>query len=75
MATMRKFNELLFEFLPQTSFFPDLAPSDYWLFADLKTMLQGKKFTAKEEVIAESAAYFESKDKSFITLQREHVEE
>jgi len=40
---------------------PDLAPSDYWLFADLKRMLQRKRFG----VIAETEAYFETKDKSF----------
>ena len=44
---------------------PDLAPSDYWLFADLKKMLQGKKFGSNEEVIAETGAYCEAKDKSF----------
>ncbi|XP_020290881.1 uncharacterized protein LOC109858229 [Pseudomyrmex gracilis] len=42
----------------------DLAPSDYWLFAD-KRILQGKKFGSNEEVIAETKAYFETKDKSF----------
>ena len=43
----------------------DLAPSDYWLFADLKKMLAGKKFRTNEEVIAETEAYFQAKDKSF----------
>jgi len=32
--------------------FSDLAPSDYWLFADLKKMLQGKRFDSNDEVIA-----------------------
>ena len=69
---------------------PDLAPSDYWLFADMKKMLQGKKFGSNEEVIAETETYFESKDKSFyikgieklekrwnecITLEGEYVDE
>ena len=44
---------------------PDLAPSDYWLFADLKKMLQGQRFGSNEEVIAETEAYFKSKDESF----------
>ena len=30
---------------------PDLAPSDYWLFADLKRMLQEKSFGSNEEVV------------------------
>ena len=43
----------------------DLAPSDYYLFADIKRFLQGKRFGSNEEVIAETEAYFEVKDKSF----------
>ena len=41
------------------------GPSDYWLFADLKRMLQGKRFSSSEEVILETEVYFEAKDKSF----------
>ena len=51
--------------LPHPPYSPDLALSDYWLFADLKKMLAGKKFRTNEEVIAETEAYFEAKDKSF----------
>ena len=40
-------------------------PSDYYLFADLKKMLQGKRFYSNEEVFTETNAYFEAKDKSF----------
>ena len=39
--------------------------SDYWLFADLKRMFQGKRFGSTEEVISETEAYFKAKDKSF----------
>ena len=41
------------------------GPSDYWLFTDLKRMLQGKRFGFNEEVILETEAYFEAKDKPF----------
>ncbi|KAM8707598.1 hypothetical protein ACLKA7_014689 [Drosophila subpalustris] len=41
MKTMAKLNELGFELLPHPPYSPDLAPSDYWLFADLKKMLRG----------------------------------
>ena len=44
---------------------PDLAPSDYWLFADFKRMFQGKRFGSNEEVISETEAYFEAIDKAF----------
>ena len=36
LATMAKLNELSFELLPHPLYSPDLAPSDYYLFADLK---------------------------------------
>ena len=38
IATMVKLHELHFELLPHPLFSPDLAPSNYWLFADLKRM-------------------------------------
>ena len=59
---MAKLNELSFELLPHPPYSPDLAPSDYYLFADLKKMLQGKRFYSNEEVITETNAYFEAKD-------------
>ena len=64
METMVKLNELRFELLPHPPYSPDLVPSDYWLFADVKKMLQGKRFGSNEEAIAETEAYFESKGKS-----------
>ena len=65
MKTMVKLNKLSFELLPHPPYSPDLAPSDYWFFADLNKMLQEKKFGCNEELIAETEAYFESKDESF----------
>ena len=65
IAMMAKLHELHFELLPHPSYSPDLAPSDYWLFADLKGMLQGKSFSTNEEEILETEVYFEAKDKSF----------
>ena len=69
---------------------PDLAPSDYWLFADLKRMLLGKRVGSNEEVLSETEVFFEIKDKSFnkkciellenrrnqcITLEGDYVDE
>ena len=62
IATMTK---LHFEMLPYRPRSLDLAPSDYFQFIDLKRMLQGKIFGCNEEVIAETEAYFEAKNKSF----------
>ena len=62
---MAKLHELHFELLPYPPYSPDLVPSDYQLFADLKRILQGKRFSSNEEVISEIESYFEAKDKSF----------
>ncbi|CAK1586949.1 unnamed protein product [Parnassius mnemosyne] len=42
-----------------------MAPSDFFLFSDLKRMLAGKKFKADEEIISETETYFEAKHKSY----------
>ena len=65
METMAILSRLCYELLPHPPYSPDLAPSDYWLFANRKKMLQGKIFGSNEKVIAETEAYFEAKDKSF----------
>ena len=65
MKSMAKLNEFNFELLLHPQYFLDRVPSEYWPFADLKKMLQGKKFGSNEEVIAAAEAYFESKDESF----------
>jgi [histone H3]-lysine36 N-dimethyltransferase SETMAR len=58
-------HKLGYELLPHIPFTPDLAPSDLFLFADLKIMLAGNKFSKNEEEIAESEAYFEVMSKSY----------
>ena len=61
IATMTKLHELHFKLLLHPPYSPDLAPSDNWLFADLKRIFQGKRFGSSEEVILETEAYFEPK--------------
>ena len=65
ITTMAKLHELHFELLLHPPSSQDLAPSDYWLFADLKRILQGKRFGSNEEMVSETETYFEAKDKSF----------
>ena len=55
---------------------------NYWLFADLKKMLQGKRSSSNEEVIAETEAYFEKGIEKLekhwnecITLEGNYVDE
>ncbi|XP_049819262.1 histone-lysine N-methyltransferase SETMAR-like [Aethina tumida] len=67
MKTMPKLHELGFELIQHPPYSTDLAPSDFFLFSDLRRILAGKKFSANEEVIVETEAYFEAKDKSYRT--------
>ena len=62
---MAKLRELHFELLPHLPYSPGLAPSDYWLLAGLKRMLQEKRFGSNEEIISETVAYFEAEYKLF----------
>ena len=55
-----------FQMLYHPPYSPDLAPSDYYLFPNMKKELRGKKFTDDEEVKSAISAYFEAKDKTFI---------
>jgi hypothetical protein len=60
--TTAKLHELGYQLLSHPPYFSDLAPSDLFLFADLKKMLAGKKFCTNEEVIAEtmSRSYYKN---------------
>ena len=65
LGMMAKLQELHFELLPHPAYYPDLAPSDYWLFTDLNRILQGKRFCSDEKLISETDAHLEAKVKSF----------
>lgn len=51
MKMTLKLNELYFEWLRHPAYSPDLVSSDYWLFADLKKILQRKKFGAMKKLL------------------------
>lgn len=45
---------------------PDLASSDYYVFADIKRILTGNRLVSNEEVFDETEpTYFVAKDESF----------
>ncbi|EGI61749.1 FLJ37770-like protein, partial [Acromyrmex echinatior] len=69
-----KFNEFRYELLPHSAYSPDLALCDYFLFSNLKKWFGGKRFTTREQLIAETEAYFEELDKSLFG-RLEKVEE
>jgi [histone H3]-lysine36 N-dimethyltransferase SETMAR len=65
IKTTAKVHELCYELFSHLPYSPDLAPSDIFLFADLKRMLAEKKFSTNEEIITETEAYFEVMSKSY----------
>ena len=64
IATAKLF-DLRYEILPHPPYSPDLTPSDYFLFANMKTWLEGKRFASNEEIIAATNEYFAGFDKNY----------
>jgi histone-lysine N-methyltransferase SETMAR len=54
-----------FEELNHPAYSPDLAPSDFYLFANLKQHLRGRKFKDDDELKSVVTRYFESKPPTF----------
>ena len=64
IATAKLF-DLLYEILPHPPYSPELSPSDYFLFPNMKTWLGGKRFSLNIEIIAATNEYFEGFDKNY----------
>ena len=62
-----KLTELRYELVSHAPYSPDLAPSDFFLFPNLKKSLAGKRFGSNEEVITATDAYFADLEKSFFS--------
>ncbi|KAH0816471.1 hypothetical protein GEV33_006320 [Tenebrio molitor] len=65
-----KLEELRFEVVPHVPYSPDLAPSDFFLFPNLKKWLGGRRFTSNEEVIAETNGYFAELEESYYWVSK-----
>ena len=59
LTPMAKFNEFRYELLPHPAYSPDLVPCDNFLFPNLEKWFGGKRFTTREQLIAEAETYFE----------------
>ena len=64
IATDKLF-DLRYEILPHPPYSPDLTPSNYFLFSNMKTWLGGKRFSSNVEIIAATNEYFDGFDKNF----------
>ena len=62
-----KLHELKYRLVRHPLYSPDLSPSDYYLFPNLKKWLGGKRFTSNSEVMEAVSGYFEDFDKSYFS--------
>ncbi|XP_033232192.1 uncharacterized protein LOC117183121 [Belonocnema kinseyi] len=65
VVAMAKIHNLDCELLPHPECSPDVAPSNYFLFPNMKKWLGSKRFGSNEEVITEANAYFEGLEKTY----------
>ena len=54
-----------FEEIQHPPYSPDLAPSDYFLFPDLKKCFRGKRFSDDEELKSAINGYFAGKEEIY----------
>ena len=54
-----------YELIPHPAYSPDLAPSDYFLFPNLKKDIRGRHFRSNEEVVAAVVEWVRDKDPGF----------
>jgi histone-lysine N-methyltransferase SETMAR len=58
VLAMGKLRDLHYELLKHSPYSPDLAPSDFCLFPELKLSLAGQRFSSNQEAIAVVEGYF-----------------
>ena len=72
---MAKVHELGFKLLPHPSYSLDMAPSDFFLFPNLKIWLEGKRFSSDQEVFAAVDEYFKGFETAYFLEGIEKLEE
>ena len=65
LISMNMIRDLKFEILEHPPYSPDLAPSDYYLFPQLKKSLRGQKFSSNKEVIEAVESWFAEQEETF----------
>lgn len=65
MTVRQKLVQLGWEVLPHPPYSPDIAPSDYHLFRSLQHFLDGRSFSAEEDIESALHQFFDSKSETF----------
>jgi hypothetical protein len=63
--------DLQCEILKHAAYSPDLAPSYYYIFPNLKEHLKGRKFSSTEEATSAADGWFAAQPKDFFLLVEE----
>lgn len=72
---MAKLKDLKYELLFHPQYSPDLDPSEFYLFPNLKGWLQGKRFATSTQLDMEITGYFDGFDSTYFTKGFEMLEE
>jgi histone-lysine N-methyltransferase SETMAR len=75
LATPKKLAYLGFQFLDHPPYSPDLAPSDYHLFHELKKQLKGRHFSSDTEVIAAAETWLDGQHSEFFLSGLQKLEQ
>ena len=75
LATQKKIAYLGFLCLDYSSYSPDLAPSDYHLFPELKKQLKGRHFYSDAEVIAATQTCLDGQPSEFFLSDLQKLEQ
>ncbi|KAI6655674.1 Transposase [Oopsacas minuta] len=65
--TLDEIQHLAFELLPYPPYSPDLAPSNYWLFSEMKRPLRGKRFSDFEHLRSAVNSWIQGTPEKFFT--------
>ena len=72
---IEKVYKLRFKLLPHLPYSPDLAPSGFFLFPNLKVWLGEKRFSSDKELIAVVDGYFKGFETSYFSEGTKELEE
>ena len=64
-----------YELIPHPAYWPDLAPSDFFLFPNLEKDIRGRHFRSDEEVMTAVGDWVNGKDPDFFSsglMELEH---
>ena len=68
LVAMSAVHDCGFELIDHPPYSPDLAPSDYFLFPNLKKHLAGKRYESDDDVISAVEDFFEGQEENFCAI-------